>query len=48
MGNSNLAKRLVAAAISLGFGLVSRAVATPKRIALHYRIRFARLDADRW
>jgi hypothetical protein len=47
MGNSDLAKGLVAAAISLSFGPVSRAVAAPKRANLHDGIRFARLDADR-
>jgi hypothetical protein len=48
MENSDLAKGRVAAAISLSFGPVSRAVAAPKRADLHYGIRFARLDADRW
>jgi len=48
MGNSNLAKGLVAAAISLSFGPVSRAVADRKRADLHDGIRFVRLDADRW
>jgi hypothetical protein len=48
LGNSNLAKGLVAAAISLSFGLVSRAVAARKRADLHDGIRFVRLDADLW